>query len=136
MTTNYIRVAANVSDPYTKVTEVYSVAFKSNDNGLSGPYGNISTMDANDKAELKTKIDNNLNSPAIKQMFVPDTNRTQSDVNDPLTVISYHDKSFAANRIDTTSIEVTTEQQYYVYIYIENASEFNMIKPSDVYIGA
>lgn len=137
---NYIRVAAKVRDPYTKVTEVYSVAFKSIDAGLSGPYGNVETIDDTQKAELRTFVKAKIasDSPAVKRMFVPETSRNVSDVNDPMEVISYHDRVFPFNHTQDTTAPVESldaSQPYYVYIYTENASEFNVIKPSSVYVN-
>ena len=135
---NYIRVAANVSDPYTKVTEVYSVAFKSDVDGLSGPYGNVDTIDDTQKAALRTFVKAKIasGSLAVKRMFVPETNRNVSDVNDDMEVISYHDRVFPFNHTQYTApVEsLVANQSYYVYIYTENASEFNVIKPSSVYV--
>lgn len=136
---NYIRVAANVKDQYTKVTEVYSVAFKSTDGGLSGPYGNVDTIDDTQKAALRTFVKAKIasGSPAVKRMFVPETNRTESDIGDAMEVISYHDKVFpyAHDQEGTSPVEsLDVSQSYYVYVYIENASEFNVIQPSNVYV--
>jgi hypothetical protein len=136
---NYIRVAANVSDLYTKVTKVYSVAFKSTDSsGLSGPYGNVDTIDDTQKAALRTFVKAKIasGSPAVKRMFVPETNRAESDIGDAMEVISYHDKVFPyAHDQGTSPVEsLDVSQSYYVYIYIENASEFNVIQPSSVYV--
>jgi len=133
--TNYIRVAANVSDPFTKVTSVYSVAFKSTDGGLSGFYGNVSTMTQSQKDALSAFVKSDDSAVVKKRMFVPVTNRTESDVNAPMEVISYHDKVVSTDPLYVSPVESSdVGESYYVYIYIENASEFSVIQPSSVYI--
>lgn len=66
---SYIRVAANISDPYSRV-EAYAVAFKSD-------YYNDNLNDL--KTKLETKLASGNIAPMAK-MFVPDTLATETNV--------------------------------------------------------
>jgi hypothetical protein len=130
-TSHYIRVSAKVSDPYTKVGKMRSVVFKSDD-GLAGPYGDINMTDT-DKGELKAFLDTQSLNGALKEMFVPDTNKRDISVNTPTDVVAYHDEVYATVPVSGTSA-IEVGQNYYVYIFLENESGYHLIQPSDVTI--
>lgn len=128
---SYIRVAANVSDPYTQITDIYAVAFKTVD-PLYGPFGNVDTLDSNG---IKMFITDNATAPntAIKRMFensngYPD----RVNVNQPRHVIAYMDKVYNDELGVVSPVESEIGQAYYVYIYVKNSSGYVFLKPSEV----
>jgi hypothetical protein len=130
---NYIRVAAKVKDPYTKVSKIHSTAFKSSD-GLGGPFGAMGSMTPADKTAFVAFVGTALlNDGAHKEMLVPTTNARETTVNVDTNVIALHDKVYAADGTHTSPVEDTeTGQLYYVYIYAKNETGYEFIQPSDV----
>lgn len=130
---DYIRVAVNIKDPYTKVSMIRSVAFKSTD-GTSGPYGSIGSMTDLQKDNFVSFIDGKsayLNQGAYKEMFVPTTNARETLVNVDTSMLAIHDKVFAMNGLTVSPVE-NTGQKYYVYIYAKNNTGYEFIQPSNV----
>jgi hypothetical protein len=109
-----------------------SVVFKSDD-GSAGPYGNIDTMTDTTKGQLKAFLDGQNLNGALKEMFVPDTNKRDISVNTPTDVVAYHDQVYATVPVSGTSA-IEDGQNYYVYIFLENESGYHLIQPSDVTI--
>lgn len=143
MSYNYIRVAAMISDPYTRVSKIHSVAFKSSD-GTSGPFGSMGNMTATNKAEFiqfvgaaqKTLGGAHIDDGPHKEMFVPDTNARATTVDVPTNMIAFHERVYA-HQNDTAITELVspvenTSQKYYVYIYARNDTGYEFIQPSDV----
>ena len=129
--TSYIRVAANVGDAYTRVSNVHAVAFKTNTQG-TGPYdGNF--------PGLKTFVETELakESHAVKAMFDPSSNlfKTQVPVGQNSNMIAFIDNVYTHG--STAFSPVTRDGQlYHVYIYAKNESSFELIQPSSVTVTA
>lgn len=140
MSYNYIRVAAMISDPYTRVSKIHSVAFKSNDGGTSGPFGSMGNMTATNKADFIQFVKDaptlggaHIDDGPHKEMFVPDTNARATTVNFPTKMIAFHDFVYGlSNHRNNLSLVENTTQQYYVYIYARNDTGYEFIQPSDV----
>jgi hypothetical protein len=133
---NYIRVAAKVKDPYTKVSKIHSTAFKSTD-GLGGPFGAMGSMTPADKTAFVAFIDSALlNDGAHKEMLVPTTNARETNVNVDTNMLALHDEVYAADGLRTSPVEdvTNTGQLYYVYIYAKNETGYEFIQPSDVVV--
>jgi hypothetical protein len=133
---SYIRVAASIKDPYTKVSKIHSAAFKSTD-GLSGPFGAMGSMTLEEKALFVIFIDSApLNDGAHKEMLVPTTNARETNVNIDTNMLALHDKVYAVDGTHTSPVEEVTEigQLYYVYIYAKNQTGYEFIQPSDVVV--
>ena len=125
MSQSYIRVAARVGDAYTRVSNVYAVAFKT-DNEDFVPYHD-------DLPGLKNFVELNQESDAVKAMFDPSTTpfKTQVSVGQSVDMIAFIDKVHTFGSVDT--YPVTTDGQLYkVYIYAKNESSFELIQPSSV----
>ena len=129
--TSYIRVAANVSDAYTRVSEVYAVAFKTTTAG-TGPYdGNLPAL----KTFVETELQKN--SHAVKAMFDPESSlfKTQVPVGSNVNMIAFIDKVYTHGNEQPSPV-TTDNQLYHVYIYAKNESSFELIQPSSVTVTA
>eukprot|EP00959_Pyramimonas_sp_CCMP1952_P436078 9132002-Pyramimonas_sp.AAC.1 len=114
---HYLRVAANVSDPFAHVTECRLVAFKSQDAGASGPFGSVDTMSASQRASLLSFLHDHTDASPIKTMFDPDTTETTTLVDAPKQMIAFHDTVFAsADASASVSPVDDSGQAYYVYV--------------------
>lgn len=142
MSYNYIRVAAMISDPYTRVSKIHSVAFKSNDGGTSGPFGSMGNMTATNKTEFIQFVEDapktlgaHIDDGPHKEMFVPDTNARATTVDVPTNMIAFHERVYGlSNHRDNLSIVENNSQKYYVYIYARNDTGYEFIQPSDVVV--
>lgn len=125
--TSYIRVAANVGDAYTRVSNVYAIAFKTTISG-TGPYdGNLPGLKSFVETELTEE------PHAVKAMFDSETSlfKTQVPVGQNSNMIAFIDKVYTDG--STALSPVTTDGQlYHVYIYAKNESSFELIQPSSV----
>lgn len=134
MNPNYIRVSAKVSDPFTKVHSMRSVAFKSAD-GTSGPYGSVGPVGLMSDAQ-KTSLVSLLNGKsfdgAFKQMFVQETNARETEVGVATNVVAYHHEVYTDRTGDNRSAVESSSQKYYVYIVLENETGYQLIQPSAV----
>lgn len=134
--TSYIRVAANVSDDYTRVSEVYAVAFKTNTAG-TGPYdGNPPELNFQSlKTFVETQLLESPNDNAVKAMFDPSNSlfKTQVPVGQKSNMIAFIDKVYASDGTSGMSpVSHEDDQLYHVYIYAKNESSFEIIQPSSV----
>ena len=131
---NYIRVAANIKDPFTKVSMIRSVAFKSDDGGTSGPFGSVSNMD---KASFVSFVEAkeaeiaSTSNGAYKKMLVPSTGSNETLVNEQTDMIAFHDYVYTVDRSGISPVE-NSELKYYVYIYAKNETGYEFIQPSGV----
>lgn len=132
MNPTYIRVSAKVSDPYTKVSSMRSVAFKSAD-GTSGPYGSVGSMTQTQKDNLMSFLTGKALNGALKQMFVQETNARETEVNEPTDVVAYHTHVYATTGTTLSAVE-SSSQKYYVYIVLENETGYQLIQPSAVIV--
>ena len=130
---NYIRVAANIKDPFTKVSMIRSVAFKSNDGGTSGPFGSVSEMTDIHKASFVSFVEEiaSTSNGAYKKMLVPSTGSNETLVNEQTDMIAFHDYVYTVDRSGISPVE-NSELKYYVYIYAKNETGYEFIQPSDV----
>ena len=131
----YIRVAANIKDPFTKVSMIRSVAFKSTD-GTSGPFGSVLDMTVDQKASFVSFVeakDIASSNGAYKKMLVPSTGSNETLVNEQTDMIAFHDYVYAVNKVDISPVE-NTDQHYYVYIYAKNETGYEFIQPSGVWV--
>ena len=131
----YIRVAANIKDPFTKVSMIRSVAFKSTD-GTSGPFGSVSDMTVDQKASFVSFVeakDIASSNGAYKKMLVPSTGSNETLVNEQTDMIAFHDYVYAVNKVDISPVE-NIGQDYYVYIYAKNETGYEFIQPSGVWV--
>lgn len=129
---SYIRVAVNVSDMYSKITEIYAVAFKTTA-ADRGPYGNGTDLN---NENLENFINDNKDNQAyvIKRMFENSTDYPNTvDVAGNRNVIAYLDKVYSDIEGNISPVE-TDGQLYYVYIFARNSSDYVFIKPSEVEI--
>lgn len=131
MIPTYIRVSAEVSDPYTKVHSMRSVAFKSAD-GTSGPYGSVGSMLDVQKAELVSLLNGKSFDGAFKQMFVQESNARETEVGVATNVVAYHHEVYTDRTGDNRSAVESSSQKYYVYIVLENETGYQLIQPSAV----
>lgn len=130
---HYLRVAANVSDPFAHVTECRSVAFKSQDAGASGPFGSVDTMSASQRTSLVSFLDTHTDASPVKTMFDPDTTETATLVDTPKQMIAFHDTVFASADANAAASPVDDSgQAYYVYVVAKNQSDFVVVSPSGV----
>ena len=127
---NYIRVAANIKDPFTKVSMIRSVAFKSDDGGTSGPFGSVLDMDKESFVNFVEEIASTSNG-AYKKMLVPSTGSNETLVNEQTDMIAFHDYVYTVDRSGISPVE-NSELKYYVYIYAKNETGYEFIQPSDV----
>ena len=130
----YIRVAANIKDPFTKVSMIRSVAFKSTD-GTSGPFGSVLDMTVDQKASFVSFVEAkdiaSTSNGAYKKMLVPSTGSNETLVNEQTDMIAFHDEVYAFNKVDISPVE-NIGQDYYVYIYAKNETGYEFIQPSGV----
>jgi hypothetical protein len=122
---SYIRVAANISDPYSRA-EAYAVAFK--------------TSYYDDKLdELKTKLEQKLasgNMAPLAKMFEPATLASETNIGESKAMIAFLDTVFADDNINISPVEYETGgvavTPYHVYIFAKNDSGYGFIQPSSV----
>jgi hypothetical protein len=140
---SYIRVAANIKDPFTKVSMIRSVAFKSDDGGTSGPFGSVNWSEMTDihKASfvsfVEAKEDEMIASTsngAYKKMLVPSTGSNETLVNEQTNMIAFHDYVYTVDRSGISPVENSenSDLKYYVYIYAKNETGYEFIQPSGV----
>ena len=130
---NYIRVAANIKDPFTKVSMIRSVAFKSDD-GTSGPFGSVLDMDKESFVSFVEAKEDEIASTsngAYKKMLVPSTGSNETLVNEQTDMIAFHDYVYTVDRSGISPVE-NSELKYYVYIYAKNETGYEFIQPSGV----
>lgn len=128
---SYIRVAAQVGDAYTRVSNVHAVAFKKNAIG-PGPYdGDLPGLKAFVETELLKE------SHAVKAMFDPSNNlfKTQVPVGQNSNMIAFIDNVYTHGSTEVSPV-TTDGQLYHVYIYAKNESSFELIQPSSVTVTA
>ena len=137
---NYIRVAANIKDPFTKVSMIRSVAFKSDDGGTSGPFGSVLDM-ATHKASFVSFVEDkedemiaSTSNGAYKKMLVPSTGSNETLVNEQTNMIAFHDYVYTVDRSGISPVENSenSDLKYYVYIYAKNETGYEFIQPSGV----
>lgn len=117
----YIRVAANVFDSYSTITDIYSVTFK-NEVPMINAEENIISFVNNYK---------NIND-GIRRMFNPmDGSEGTSEFGQSINVISYNTKA-CGNINDTTTYPITYDDLYYTYIYTKNASSYERVQTANV----
>jgi hypothetical protein len=126
----YIRVAAKINDPYTKVSMIRSVAFKSDD-GSRGPFGSVNDVNKPAFVAFVTEEEVAESNGAYKKMLVPTTSSNETLVNEPTDMIAFHDKVYNNDETHTSPVEDDT-QKYYVYIYAKNETGYEFIQPSSV----
>ena len=137
---SYIRVAANIKDPFTKVSMIRSVAFKSDDGGTSGPFGSVNWSEMTDihKASFVSFVEAkeiaSTSNGAYKKMLVPSTGSNETLVNEQTDMIAFHDKVYAFNKVEISPVENSenSDLKYYVYIYAKNDTGYEFIQPSGV----
>ena len=134
---SYIRVAANIKDPFTKVSMIRSVAFKSDDGGTSGPFGSVNWSEMTDihKASFVSFVEDkeiaSTSNGAYKKMLVPSTGSNETLVNEQTNMIAFHDKVYTVSTLEISPVE-NIGQVYYVYIYAKNETGYEFIQPSGV----
>ena len=110
---NYIRVAANVYDSYSTITDIYSVAFKTNVDA-----GNVINFVNSNKNDII----------GVRRMFNPiDGSETTSAYGQYINVMSYNTIAYESI-YDTSTSNIAYDQEYYTYVYTKNASSYERVQ--------
>lgn len=112
----YIRVAANVYDSYSMITDIYSVAFKTE----------VPNAETNIISFVNSNKNNIING--VHRMFNPmDGSETTSAFGQYINVMSYNTIAYVSIDDNTTSA-IESGQVYYTYIYTKNASAYERVQ--------
>ena len=110
--TDYIRVAATVSDPSSNINKVYAFAHST---PLSNP-------DVNAILDFIAA-----NSDAVVTMFNPNTGATTSPMNTPFEVIGFIRKVITDYKVNSNTDDVNASTPYHVYIVTQNNLGYNKV---------